>query len=225
MNLGEMSPGPPPGSGRFLTRSITLFLHNSCILFILFNLITCQFIEIQTELGRVRGVRIQSQMNNPAIAFLGIPYALPPTGERRFKVSFCFYYFLLSTPICDLIYSLYRDPFPIRNGHRKRWSPQTTNPAARSWTWTAFLMVQKTVSTWTFFSHCTTLIRYSYSYSYAEVYPSFPKNEGSTVLRMNWPLKKITRLFWLCLRMHTTTAHCHASPQTILLSLSSFLIL
>lgn len=130
MSFGEMSPGPP-GNGRFLTRNIiTLFLHYFYIFSILINIATCQFIEVQTELGRVRGVRIQSQMNNPAIAFLGIPYALPPTGERRFKVRSCpFIYFHLLTNN-----SLYRGLFPIRNGHRKHWSPQTTNPAARSWT-------------------------------------------------------------------------------------------
>lgn len=45
-----------------------------------------QFVELQTELGRVRGVRMRTNYNNPAFAFLGIPYALPPIGERRFKV-------------------------------------------------------------------------------------------------------------------------------------------
>lgn len=68
-----------------LDRPILLLL----VIFIFYShlsLITCQYIEIQTELGRLRGVRFSTQLNNPAIAFLGVPYALPPLGERRFKV-------------------------------------------------------------------------------------------------------------------------------------------
>lgn len=52
-----------------------------------FKTTQCQFVEIQSELGRIRGVQFRTHYNNPAIAFLGIPYALPPIGERRFKVA------------------------------------------------------------------------------------------------------------------------------------------
>ena len=130
MSSGQMSsPDCPSGCGRLLA---TLLLHVTCS-FLFFHTVTCQYIEIQTELGRVRGVRIQSQMNNAAIAFLGIPYALPPTGERRFKVPL----FILSQCLFVVVFNCpflldYRDPSPIQSGHRKRWSPRTTSPAARS---------------------------------------------------------------------------------------------
>lgn len=61
---------------------ILLILNNGII-----KSIRCQFVEIQTELGRIRGFQIQTNFNNPAIAFMGIPYALPPIGNRRFKVN------------------------------------------------------------------------------------------------------------------------------------------
>lgn len=126
MGFSEMLPGRP-GNGRFLTKiCITFFFYYSCILLICLNIVTCQFIEVQTELGRVRGVRIQSQMNNPAIAFLGIPYALPPTGERRFRVKLVYFDHFY------LYFFLNRGQFLTQNGHQKHWWQQTTNPAARN---------------------------------------------------------------------------------------------
>ncbi|KAI2804947.1 Carboxylesterase 5A [Blomia tropicalis] len=65
------------------TRSIIIFL--MCLSVIYLQSVQCHFVEVQTELGRIRGIRFRTQLNNPAIGFLGIPYALPPVGERRFK--------------------------------------------------------------------------------------------------------------------------------------------
>ncbi|XP_023240465.1 acetylcholinesterase-like [Centruroides sculpturatus] len=39
---------------------------------------------VQTELGRIRGKKINA-LNNDVYAFLGIPYATPPLGKLRFK--------------------------------------------------------------------------------------------------------------------------------------------
>lgn len=49
------------------------------------NLVPCQFVDLHTDLGRLRGVRFRTAYNSPALAFLGVPYALPPHGERRFR--------------------------------------------------------------------------------------------------------------------------------------------
>lgn len=40
-----------------------------------------------TEYGKVRGAKKISALNSAYNAFLGIPYATPPIGELRFKVS------------------------------------------------------------------------------------------------------------------------------------------
>lgn len=42
---------------------------------------------VDTEYGKVKGVKKISALNSAYSAFLGIPYATPPTGELRFKVS------------------------------------------------------------------------------------------------------------------------------------------
>ncbi|KPM06717.1 esterase-like protein 3, partial [Sarcoptes scabiei] len=55
------------------------------ILFISIESFRCQFVEIQTRLGKIRGIQIRTANNNPALAFLGIPYALPPIDDRRFQ--------------------------------------------------------------------------------------------------------------------------------------------
>ena len=111
------SPDCPSGCGRLLA---TLLLHVTCS-FLFFHTVTCQYIEIQTELGRVRGVRIQSQMNNAAIAFLGIPYALPPTGERRFKVPL----FILSQCLFVVVFHCFFSPRLQRPVSYPKWSPKT----------------------------------------------------------------------------------------------------
>lgn len=41
----------------------------------------------ETEYGRVRGVVTTSALDTEYISFFGIPYATPPIGELRFKVS------------------------------------------------------------------------------------------------------------------------------------------
>ena len=42
---------------------------------------------INTEYGFVRGIKSVSALGNPCISFFGIPYAAPPVGNLRFKVS------------------------------------------------------------------------------------------------------------------------------------------
>lgn len=42
---------------------------------------------VDTEYGRVRGLRKVSALNTSYNAFLGIRYATPPVGNLRFKVS------------------------------------------------------------------------------------------------------------------------------------------
>lgn len=42
--------------------------------------------QVQTKYGVVQGRRIVDEMDLQVDAFLGIPFARPPTGERRFKV-------------------------------------------------------------------------------------------------------------------------------------------
>lgn len=45
--------------------------------------------QVQTKCGTVEGIRLRCE-KGPIDAFLGIPYAKPPIGERRFKVNlFC----------------------------------------------------------------------------------------------------------------------------------------
>ncbi|KAH9413589.1 Carboxylesterase 5A [Dermatophagoides pteronyssinus] len=74
---------------RFLLLMLIIFLTNND------QLINCQssssssssssMIEIQTELGSISGIRIRTYLNNRAIGFMGIPYALPPISNLRFK--------------------------------------------------------------------------------------------------------------------------------------------
>ena len=42
---------------------------------------------INTEYGFVRGIESVSALGKPFISFFGIPYAAPPVGNHRFKVS------------------------------------------------------------------------------------------------------------------------------------------
>lgn len=45
---------------------------------------------VQTTLGGVRGFYDYSQNGRKYIAFEGIPYAQPPTGDLRFRVRYFF---------------------------------------------------------------------------------------------------------------------------------------
>jgi hypothetical protein len=48
-------------------------------------------------LGQVRGSRMSSFNQREFLAFRGIPYAQPPVGELRFKVSSVFQCFIINT--------------------------------------------------------------------------------------------------------------------------------
>lgn len=48
-----------------------------------------EFVIVDTEYGKVRGVKKISALNIAYKAFLGIRYATPPIGELRFKASRC----------------------------------------------------------------------------------------------------------------------------------------
>lgn len=43
-------------------------------------------ITVETDCGKVQGIKKISCLGTPFNAFLGIPYARPPVGELRFKV-------------------------------------------------------------------------------------------------------------------------------------------
>ena len=43
---------------------------------------------VTVKQGSLKGLKKTSAYNTPYYAFLGIPYAKPPVGDRRFKVSF-----------------------------------------------------------------------------------------------------------------------------------------
>ena len=45
------------------------------------------FIVASTEYGQVRGKKVISELSTAYWQFLGIPYAKPPVGERRFQVD------------------------------------------------------------------------------------------------------------------------------------------
>ncbi len=46
---------------------------------------------VTTKSGKVRGYKTKSPLDYEYFNFIGIPYAKPPIGELRFKVSFSFY--------------------------------------------------------------------------------------------------------------------------------------
>ena len=43
---------------------------------------------VTTRIGQIRGWQLKSSQGRPFLAFRGIPYAKPPTGDLRFRVSF-----------------------------------------------------------------------------------------------------------------------------------------
>jgi carboxylesterase type B len=46
-----------------------------------------EFIVVDTEYGKVKGVSKTSALSTAFAAFVGIRYAKPPVGDLRFKVS------------------------------------------------------------------------------------------------------------------------------------------
>lgn len=46
---------------------------------------------VQTNYGRIKGILTLSLLNNIFYSFYGVPYAKPPLGELRFKVSLAKY--------------------------------------------------------------------------------------------------------------------------------------
>lgn len=46
-----------------------------------------EFVFTETKCGKVKGIKKISDLNTSYNAFYGIPYAKPPIGELRFKVS------------------------------------------------------------------------------------------------------------------------------------------
>lgn len=51
---------------------------------------------VQTKYGKIKGYSLASRRNRTFYAFKGIPYAAPPTGDLRFRVSI--YFFILTSP-------------------------------------------------------------------------------------------------------------------------------
>ena len=43
--------------------------------------------ELRITQGMIRGVRQRTESGQDFVAFLGIPFALPPTGHLRFQVK------------------------------------------------------------------------------------------------------------------------------------------
>jgi carboxylesterase type B len=43
--------------------------------------------ELRIPQGNLKGIRSKSHAGHEFISYLGIPYALPPTGKHRFRVS------------------------------------------------------------------------------------------------------------------------------------------
>lgn len=59
--------------------------------------------EIRLPQGQLRGRTFKTSTGKEYFAFLGIPYAVPPVGSLRFKVSF---FFSLSLSLCHFFHSL-----------------------------------------------------------------------------------------------------------------------
>lgn len=65
----------------------TLFLSIILIIFFVHHSLTQSDSEliVVTKLGRVQGIRLPTPDRNHVVAFLGIPFAEPPVGKKRFK--------------------------------------------------------------------------------------------------------------------------------------------
>lgn len=74
------------------------FLFEIFIVSILIGLVNSRIVTIvRTNKGRVLGRALLTvQSGKEYIAFKGIPYAKPPTGRRRFKVTFFFVNLLIA---------------------------------------------------------------------------------------------------------------------------------
>lgn len=70
-----------------------MLLTNAALIFCLLSLIIYKFkksedVVVQTKLGRVKGLSMKTALGKTILAFRGIYYAKPPTGQLRFKVQF-----------------------------------------------------------------------------------------------------------------------------------------
>lgn len=50
---------------------------------------------IEIPLGRLKGLKEQNFRGDVFFSFLGIPYAKPPVGDLRFKVSTSFSFYII----------------------------------------------------------------------------------------------------------------------------------
>lgn len=64
-----------------------LFSRNLFVLVYSFALITGENVILNTKYGTLKGLTEQSRGGRSYFAFYGIPYAEPPLGDLRFKVS------------------------------------------------------------------------------------------------------------------------------------------
>lgn len=82
------SPSPPPPLPPFSSLLPSLLLSGLCLISCLASSSAQQTVPvISTAQGRIRGILtpLPSDLLGPVIQYLGVPYARPPTGDRRFQ--------------------------------------------------------------------------------------------------------------------------------------------
>lgn len=82
------SPPPPPPLPSFPSLLPSLLLSGLCLISCLASSSAQQTVPvISTAQGRIRGILtpLPSDLLGPVIQYLGVPYARPPTGDRRFQ--------------------------------------------------------------------------------------------------------------------------------------------